>query len=193
MAEDFDPELKLDARKTNDIVSLVSDSCGTKEVNLSKHVKAVREYDKLMFLRKGMEDSGYEEKISIPGKLKIKKHNLLITSMLCSKRSKNRNPFEVEIDYDKITYPLVIRTRRRGDIFCPIGLKGKKKVKDIFIDAKIPERLRNVVPLFVSGGDICWIPGYRIGEHYKITRDTKKILKIKTKGVENLWQTEVQS
>ncbi|MBR4720180.1 MAG: tRNA lysidine(34) synthetase TilS [Clostridia bacterium] len=61
----------------------------------------------------------------------------------------------------KNTDGLKIRNKRRGDIFYPTGMTGKKRLSDYFTDKKIPQKLRNIVPILVKNGDIVSIIGYR--------------------------------
>jgi tRNA(Ile)-lysidine synthase len=60
----------------------------------------------------------------------------------------------------------------------PLGLNGKKKLKNFFIDLKIPRSERSKIPLVISGGDICWVAGLRIDERFKVGDKTKKTLKL---------------
>lgn len=82
-------------------------------------------------------------------------------------------------DYDKIKGDMIIRNRKEGDRFFPYGMKGSKKLKDIFIDLKVPREKRDYIPLLCFGDDICWIIGYRSSEIFKVGTDTKNILKIR--------------
>ena len=83
----------------------------------------------------------------------------------------------VFMDRDKLKFPLMLRNRRAGDYFYPLGLEGRKKLKDFFIDEKIPLRKRGLIPLLISGKEIIWIAGYQISDLVKITKETKRILK----------------
>ena len=80
------------------------------------------------------------------------------------------------MDYDKIDSDLVIRNRRPGDRFKPLGSIGFKKLKDFFIDEKVPRRKRNHVPIVEAGGQIVWVGGMRIDDRFKVTGETKRIL-----------------
>lgn len=71
---------------------------------------------------------------------------------------------------------LVLRTRREGDYIIPLGMKGRKKLQDFFVDAKISQEKRDVLPLLCIGPEVLWIIGKRINENYKITADSGKIL-----------------
>ena len=62
-------------------------------------------------------------------------------------------------DYDKIKHTLFCRTRRQGDVI-PLQ-KGRKKIKDLFIDEKIPRAERERYPLLAAGEAIIWVPGLR--------------------------------
>jgi tRNA(Ile)-lysidine synthase len=82
------------------------------------------------------------------------------------------------MDYETLRFPLKMRNFRPGDRFCPLGVRGTQKLKDFFIDHKVPKFERSSIPLLTSGEKIAWVVGYRIDERVKITEKTKKVLKI---------------
>lgn len=61
---------------------------------------------------------------------------------------------------------LQIRNRRPGDFFAPMGMTGTKKLKKYFIDCKIPQKRRGLLPLLTINGEISWIIGYRKDRRY---------------------------
>jgi tRNA(Ile)-lysidine synthase len=79
---------------------------------------------------------------------------------------------------EKLTFPMQLRSTLPGDRFKPLGMKGTQKVKDFFINNKIPRDIRGKTPVLVSGETIAWIVGHRIDEGFKITQQTKNVLKI---------------
>ncbi len=81
------------------------------------------------------------------------------------------------INADGLENP-VIRTRRPGDRFAPFGMGGTKKLKDWFIDTKIPKELRNGLPLLCMGKQVLWIVGYSLSEALRVEPETKRIYKI---------------
>jgi tRNA(Ile)-lysidine synthase len=81
-------------------------------------------------------------------------------------------------DYDKIEMPITFRYRKDGDKFMPLGMKGNKKLKDLFMDLKIPKDERNEIPLICFGDYIGWVVGYRISEKFKVSKNTQNILQI---------------
>ncbi|WPU98640.1 tRNA lysidine(34) synthetase TilS [Mucilaginibacter sp. cycad4] len=86
------------------------------------------------------------------------------------------NPLAASIDADKLIYPLRVRTWHEGDHFFPLGMKGKKKLSDFFINQKVPLHQKEEIPVLVNGnGEIMWIGGYRPDERYKVSDNTKKV------------------
>lgn len=82
-----------------------------------------------------------------------------------------------QFDADQIVFPIRIRSWRTADVFYPLGMKGKKKLSDLFISLKIPVYRKDKIPVVVNGnGDIIWVAPYRIDNRYKITAKTKKVL-----------------
>jgi len=84
--------------------------------------------------------------------------------------------YQVCFDYDKIKLPLCVRTRQKGDRIRTFGLEGKKKLKKLFTELKIPLSERDLVPLVVSDGEICWVVGYKRGATAPVTEDTRQVL-----------------
>ena len=86
------------------------------------------------------------------------------------------------LDYDKITKSLVFRTRKTGDYLMINKEFSKKKLKDYMIEKKIPKDDRGGLYVLADGSHIIWVPGYRISEYYKITGETKYILRVQLRG-----------
>ncbi len=82
------------------------------------------------------------------------------------------------IDFDKIKLPLYLRNPQKGDKFRPLNMRGEKKLSDFFIDEKVPNYLRGRVPVLECRDGIIWVCGYRIDDRYKISRNTKQILRL---------------
>ena len=96
-------------------------------------------------------------------------------------RDKNQeipvNCYTKWFDYDKIRQEVVLRTRRPGD-YLSTGLGAHKKLKDYLIDNKVPRESRDGLTVLADGNHILWVVGMRISEEYKITEQTKIVLKI---------------
>ena len=81
-------------------------------------------------------------------------------------------------DYDNIEKEIIIRYRKDGDKITPLGMNGSKKLKDIFIDLKIPREKRDTIPIVCFDDNISWVVGYKTSQLFKVTKNTNKILKI---------------
>ena len=81
---------------------------------------------------------------------------------------------------DLIREPLAVRNRRPGDRFRPVGLKGRKKLQDLFVDRKIARSERDLVPIVVDASDrIVWVAGYGIDEAFRVTDASQGVLLLK--------------
>lgn len=86
------------------------------------------------------------------------------------------NPLATSVDAALLVYPLTIRAWQEGDYFYPLGMKGRKKLSDYFINQKLPLHQKEAVPILVNGnGDIIWVAGFRPDERYKVNNNTKKV------------------
>ena len=87
------------------------------------------------------------------------------------------NRYTKWFDYDKIKDNVVLRTRRPGD-YLELAGGGHKKLKDYLIDCKVPREERDRCILLADGSHILWVTGMRISERYKVTEQTKRVLKV---------------
>lgn len=82
------------------------------------------------------------------------------------------------LDFEKLEFPLLIRKWKQGDYFQPLGMSGFKKVSDFFIDEKIPLHEKENIWILCSSEKIVWIMGLRIDNRFKVTPQSKQVLKI---------------
>jgi tRNA(Ile)-lysidine synthase len=87
----------------------------------------------------------------------------------------------IYIDAEKLNYPLELRQWQTGDIFHPIGMKGKKKVSKYLKDEKLTPSEKENTWVLTSENKIVWVVGRRADELFKVTDQTNKILKIELK------------
>ena len=80
---------------------------------------------------------------------------------------------------EHVQWPLKLRNFRRGDRFQPLGVRGTQKLKQFFIDHKIPKYERPKIPILISGEAIAWVVGYRIDERFQITQNIQRAIRIK--------------
>jgi len=82
------------------------------------------------------------------------------------------------LDADLAVGEMVVRNARPGDRFRPLGLGGEKKLKDFFIDEKIPRSLRQRVAILEIGGRVAWVVGYRVDDRFKVSEGTRTVIRL---------------
>jgi tRNA(Ile)-lysidine synthase len=128
---------------------------------------------------KKIEIEPFEYALNLPGSVFVQEASVKISSEYKEKSqiSLGKNP--IHIDADKLYGSLVIRSRRSGDKFKPLGMSSEKKLKEFFIDWKIPREERNLIPLITDSRNIIWVAGYQISEDYKVTDRTTRVIELK--------------
>ena len=91
----------------------------------------------------------------------------------------SHDPNEAIMDPDRISFPLTLRSCRPGDRFRPLGLGGSKKLKDFFIDSKVPKSQRRQIPILCSPDHIVWVVGHRLDDRVKLTSDSSRLLRFR--------------
>ncbi len=82
------------------------------------------------------------------------------------------------VDRDALEFPLHLRQWRKGDVFYPMGMTGKKKLSKYFKDEKMSVIDKENVWLLTSKGDIVWVLNKRADDRFKVTDATVNSLKI---------------
>ena len=92
--------------------------------------------------------------------------------------------WEAFLDAESIGAQAILRTRRPGDFFFPLGLNGHhKKIRSFMIDEKIPREYRPYIPLLVSNNQISWVCGYRLDERVRLTSTTQQVLHLQFQAI----------
>ncbi len=131
----------------------------------------------------------FSRPLALPGTTAVPELGLHVETMLIDSSAVKPDDknfiWQTAFDYDKIKLPVELRTRSRGDWFCPAGMGGKtKKIQDYFVDEKVPQRSRDAVPLLVSGGEVLWVVGFRMDERFLPGAETKRILVVRVRNEE---------
>ena len=156
-----------------------------KEVHLTNGIVVQNIYGDIIFKqRKNKEDNiklneVYIKKEDFFNKIEFSKYEIGL--QIISKKNNiefSNNDLIKFFDYDKIEEGIIIRNRKDGDKMVPIGMKGTKKLKDIFINSKIPKEIRDIIPIVCFDEKIAWVVGVKVSEQFKVTSNTKQILKI---------------
>ncbi|KGN04731.1 tRNA(Ile)-lysidine synthetase [Clostridium haemolyticum NCTC 8350] len=167
-----------------DIIDIQKKSTG-KFIMLPKNIRVLNNYGDVSLYKNNNKiniDKGKQEYNLVINKENILDNGLKITLDIINNVEDtkfDKNSLIKYFDYDKINRDIKLRYRNNGDKFVPLGMKGTKKLKDLFINLKIPKEKRDIIPLIVFDDEISWIVGYRISDKFKINKNTKRILKIK--------------
>ena len=143
-------------KNVKDIIDLINNQKPNLTINLPKNIIIKKEYNKLI-IKENENKNNDQYKIEI--KNKIEKDNYIIEEIENTNDDSNKI---CRIDSSKIKLPLYVRNRKNGDKIETLGLNGRKKIKEIFIENKIPEKIRNTYPIVVDSEDkIIWIPNLK--------------------------------
>lgn len=83
---------------------------------------------------------------------------------------------KILVDTAKLKFPLTLRTWKKGDRFQPLGMKGKKKLSDFFVDQKLSKTQKENCFVLESGNEIVWVVNQRLAEPFKVTRTTQSVV-----------------
>ena len=152
---------------TDLIKSLVYSNRANSSVYLPNAVKVIKSYDKIYFKRETEQIDNYEIELSDYANLPNGKNIRVVNE--CSSNSNNY----CRLSSNDVVLPLHVRTRKSGDKMRVKGLNGSKKIKDIFIDSKVPLNQRDLWPVVVDSTDkIVWLPGLKKSK-FDVQKDEK--------------------
>jgi len=168
----------LNSRKTpvnNSVKEYLNIRVEGSELHLSKNRYCVEESPVLN-----------ETEIKVPGETELVDMNCRVKTEIREIKNgfleefkRNKTSYEEAVDFDKINMPLMVRTRRPGDRFWPLGSRGAKKIKDFFIDNKVSVMERDTVPIVTMNGQPVWIVGFRIDDRIRVSKETTNLLVMK--------------
>ena len=142
-------------RHIQNIISLLNNTKPNIKIDLPNNKEIVKEYNKLIIKDKTSDIKNY--KIEFNDKIEIE--NLIIEKIESEDDDSNS---VCRLNSKDITLPLYIRNREDGDYIILKGSNNRKKIKEIFIEKKLPLKKRNNYPLLVdSNNNIIWIPNIK--------------------------------
>lgn len=161
----------------DEIIASLSSESGKQFFSETHRLVKDREY--LLIEELGSENELKDNRFKIlknTKELPFGNQTLIFKSIKSSPKIQLVNPATIaQFDFEKLVFPLTLRKWEKGDTFYPIGMKGKKKLSDYFIDKKLSLLEKDNSWVLESNGQIIWVVGQRMDERYKITAKTKKI------------------
>jgi len=164
------------------VLDIIKSKAPNLRISLPGGLQVLKEYEQLKFCEAAWGKVSFRYEFNaLPAEIWIPELNCRIeikVSQWNSKRSPRAEGTRAFMDFDTLRFPLIVRSWKEGDRFQPLGMTGQKKVKDFFIDVKLPKRERERIPIVLFGDVVAWIGGQRIDDRVKVTDFTKKILEM---------------
>ncbi len=181
------PRELLDFETTERIDRLLSRGERPCDLTLPGGWMVRREYGRMVARAEPEQNSSaFKVRVRIPGETVLPAQRLKITASIGHGFSRERQPeigcFPARASLSAASWRrrvITIRSWQPGDRINPLGMKGSKKLQDIFTDARVPKSLRHCVPIFECGGEVIWLPGYRIASGWKVPNVAARSLQIK--------------
>jgi tRNA(Ile)-lysidine synthase len=170
-------------------VAITQEDKSTKKLDFHKKIAFIREYDKIGFYANLQNSEEYVYVIA-PSSTQFlipEIHMEISVSWKTTDIQHQKIAFAEQEQFEQIAwfdarqicFPLEIRNRKPGDRIEPLGVSGTKKIKDLFIDAKIPPSWREKAPIVTdASGKVVWIPFIRRSKHALIHDETKDVVEI---------------
>lgn len=166
-----------------DIIKMTNNNKPNYIINLPKNYIAKKEYNYIYIEKnKKIELHSYKKILQ-----KINKIDDIIIELVDNIETDSNNV--CRLNSNQIKLPLFLRNKKNGDYIKIKGLNGKKKIKDIFIDSKIPKDKRDNYPLLVDSDDnILWIPNIKKSKYNVKKNEFCDIILTSRKEGENLYE-----
>jgi len=144
-------------------------------INLPFKVKVLKEYDYIVIgdikKREAVGEYAFRS-----GKLAVEGYGIIRSTI--SKVFTHPKIHQHIIDADRLPTTAKWRFRQEGDMFAPLGMGGSKKLKEYFIDKKIPQRMRDSIPVLAVENKILAVVDVEIADELKVTENTRSYYKI---------------
>lgn len=178
-------------------LSLAGDRNGSKTLHLPGGIRVTRSYGRLKLFKPGAEapPSVDEAHVATEGTTLLPGKGLEFATerfdcdgavqgpYLRQKKESDPTVYEEWLDADRIQPPLVARSRREGDRFCPLGMQGMKKISDFLIDQKVAADLRDRTVLLCDQTGPIWVVPLRIDERVRLRPETQRVLRVTVRPI----------
>lgn len=168
------------------IMNLCNNGHTGKKIQLPEGVAARVSYDRLILSKQREKvQNPFSYKVEREGKTLVQEvKGLLSAEILPGPEAFERygppdkikeNSLLQLFDLDRLEGEITVRSRKDGDRIRPHGLGGEKKLKDFFIDQKVPQETRSRIPLLTRDNRVVWIVGMRTSDDFRARNDTRNV------------------
>jgi tRNA(Ile)-lysidine synthase len=173
----------IEARHIEEVLAglaLPSGSC----INLPGGLLFSVDYDRYLI---GTDESGLcpfpeltgEFSLKIPGETLIPGWRIEASIIKSAEIEEKRDGYTAYFRLDRVDNEVIVRSRRRGDRFQPLGMDRMKKLGEFMIDARVPRAWRKRVPVVCSNRQIMWVVGWRIDNRLRVMPSTGEVLRLR--------------
>ncbi len=174
-------------------LDLIADPASGRQIQLPGGMLMEKRYHQLLFLlpsEEPRETIAAEIAVHVPGQTLLPIRRLRIdcsidaaTAADIQRLRRNGDRMNEYIDFEAVRPPLVVRKRRPGDRFLPLGAPGSKKVSDFLIDTKVNPKERDRVAILCDHLGPIWIIGHRLDDRVKLTELTRRVLRVHARSL----------
>ena len=176
-------------RQMEGIDSLLEGGRPNRRLALAGGMAVARSYGELSFFPSGGEcgTGAFELTIDGPGTFPLPGGGELVVGEAVPPDDwRDLPPKTAYFDPSLVPFPWTVRTFRPGDRIVPLGMTGRKKVKELFIDAKVPRGARTCLPLVFSCGRLIWVGGLRVSQESRLSGGLGKAIRAEIRGRNSL-------
>lgn len=166
------------------VLKVIESAAPHGRVSLPGSWTVVREYDSVRLVRSAgaSRPDDYCYALPLEGEVEIPEAGVRVTAWRSDSRERPEGGFEAAFDLSQLERDggeLRMRNFRSGDRLRPLGMPGHKKLKDLFIDMKVPRSRRRTMPLLLAGEKILWVPGCARSDVATVKRDTGAVWRVR--------------
>ena len=173
------PDIELRSCHIDAFFSIIEGGRPGAEADLPSGLMLVREYGYVRLMKAAAEKpQGFNVSLKVPGISEAGPYTIKAT-LIKKLPDQFKGPDKAYFDYGLLKgLDICARSFSNGDTMRPFGMAGHKKLKDIFIDQKIPRRMRCALPVVAAGNDIIWVAGVRTSGLFPVTERTRSVLRL---------------
>ena len=190
----------FEKRHVEEVLRLAREGTPGTEVALGRGVRVYRDYERVLLRTGRRESAGLATvRMRVPGTANVEHPGVEMSARVEERGGRTveellagKDRWSEWMDAERVGEEVEIRSRRAGDRFRPMGGTGERKLQDYLTDRKLSRFLRDEWPLVIAGGEIAWVVGFGIGEAFRVTGETRRLVRMEAKWKEKEeWKVEI--